>query len=472
MSGIIDSDANTIFVQIASYRDPQLLPTLRDLIYKASKPCRLRIVVSWQHASDEPVEDFLAQGFIRMPTERFGNWIVQHLHLCSAKVELIDIAHMKSQGTCWARNLLQQRYDGERYTLQLDSHHRFIKDWDVILVDMLESLRSESPKPVLTSCPCNYEIDNDTALSGDPPCVGFGAFLPSGVVIFDNMTQPVEQFSKGRPVRARFYNASFTFADGHFATTVQHDPNYFFWGEEISISVRAFTHGYDLYHPHRVITWHAYSHHYRVMMTDDHSIAAKERGEIELHWEEREQISFQRNRELLGIDGTIPSHHDFGEYGLGRSRTLQDFETFAGLDFARRAVHETLLNHGIVPPQPPGAPRPDQTTWDLSLRHPNELRIHLRPESLIESATLQDSPGLFDSARSAVVTVRERNAARAVLHRELFNASRLSQHYRDGRLDLFCKFSSPLGHLPGSYSVELFDVDDTLLGAVERTIPP
>ena len=41
---------DTIFVQIASYRDPQLLPTLKDMLDKAKYPDNLRIGISWQQA--------------------------------------------------------------------------------------------------------------------------------------------------------------------------------------------------------------------------------------------------------------------------------------------------------------------------------------------------------------------------------------------------------------------------------------
>jgi hypothetical protein len=44
---------NTIFVQIASYRDPQLLPTLKDMIDKAEHPENLRIGICWQHCDKD-----------------------------------------------------------------------------------------------------------------------------------------------------------------------------------------------------------------------------------------------------------------------------------------------------------------------------------------------------------------------------------------------------------------------------------
>ena len=54
---------NTIFVQIASYKDPELLPTLNDIIDKAKHPEALHIGISWQHNEEETLEDFMENGF-------------------------------------------------------------------------------------------------------------------------------------------------------------------------------------------------------------------------------------------------------------------------------------------------------------------------------------------------------------------------------------------------------------------------
>ena len=44
------------------------------------------------------------------------------------------------------------------------------------------------------------------------------------------------------------------------------------------MTVRAFTHGYDLFYPHRVILWHEYTRNYRPKHWDDHT-AEKGRGD-------------------------------------------------------------------------------------------------------------------------------------------------------------------------------------------------
>lgn len=114
----------SIFIQIASYRDPELRPTLKDLIDKADNPDRLHICVCWQHA---PIDEW-------DHIEEFKN---------DNRFTFIDVDYLDSQGTCWARNLIQQHYQGEDYTLHLDSHHRFHKGWDSECIRMIKQLQKK-----------------------------------------------------------------------------------------------------------------------------------------------------------------------------------------------------------------------------------------------------------------------------------------------------------------------------------------
>ena len=43
---------NTIFVQIASYKDPELFNTMNDMISNAKYPEALHIGVAWQHGDE------------------------------------------------------------------------------------------------------------------------------------------------------------------------------------------------------------------------------------------------------------------------------------------------------------------------------------------------------------------------------------------------------------------------------------
>ncbi|WP_373686911.1 GlcNAc-transferase family protein [Paraburkholderia youngii] len=149
MTEIPVAPPNSIFVQIASYRDPQLVPTLLDLIDKAGRPDLLRIIVCWQHAHDETMIQFWQRGFGDWRVEQTDNWIVHHLSHREAKIELIDVPHMMTQGACWARNLVQQRYSGE--TVNASGLSRYRKnDW----LDFHVSFESE-----LGRVPASYVVE-------------------------------------------------------------------------------------------------------------------------------------------------------------------------------------------------------------------------------------------------------------------------------------------------------------------------
>lgn len=334
-------------MQIASYRDPQLIPTLNDLIEKAVHPENLRIVVNWQHGDEENLENFLNAGFdvssLELSSENGLEFDLINLNKSDAKLCLISVEYMDSKGACWARNFIQQFYKSETYTLQLDSHHRFVDGWDEVCINMLESLRLKSVKPLLTAYVPSFNPEKDPeerVLS--PWKMDFDRFIPEGAVFF--LPSTIDNWKDlDEPIPARFYSAHFAFADGSFATEVQHDPEYFFHGEEISIAARAFTHGYDLYHPHRLICWHEYTRKGRTKVWDDHTQKNKEKGKIDLHWVERNDLCHRRNRILFGMDGEDQNSIDFGRYGFGNIRTLSDYEFYAGISFKHRSVHADTI---------------------------------------------------------------------------------------------------------------------------------
>lgn len=344
---------NTIFVQIASYRDPQLIPTLVDMLKHAAHPENLHIGICWQHGDDEPVDIFLDAGF-SIDSVTDGDVVdtlpILHItHPSGAKITAIDVHFHKTKGACWARNQIQQLYSKEKYTMQLDSHHRFVENWDTVVIDMLEGLRAKSPKPLLTAYIPSFDPDNDPAARVQQPWkMDFDRFIPEGAVFFIPST--IDGWENiHEPVPARFFSAHFAFADGIFAEEVQHDPEYFFHGEEISIAVRAYTHGYDLYHPHRLIAWHEYTRKGRTKVWDDHTTAQRNKGRVELDWVQRNDLCHKRNRILFGMDGEDPAQIDFGKYGFGTERTVLQYEQYAGISFKYRGVQQRTIDR-LDPP--------------------------------------------------------------------------------------------------------------------------
>jgi hypothetical protein len=309
------TSTNTIYIQIAAYRDPELLPTLRDCIANAEFPENLRFGIAWQHS----------------PYEKWDN--LDEFNT-DPRFRIMDIDYRDAKGPCWARHKLNLGYDGETYTMQLDSHHRFAKHWDTALIKMLEKLRTPlRPKPLLSSYLPSFDPNNDPASRLEAPWImEFDRFAPEGPVHF--LPHTIDDFKKRTsPVPSRFLSGHFIFADGIFCKDVEYDPNYYFHGEEINLSVRAYMAGYDLFAPHRTYIWHEYTRNGKKKHWDDHN-----------DWARLDSESYKHNREILGIDNP-----DSDKLLPGNVRTLRDYEKYAGLEFSTRRVHVDTLKK-VRPP--------------------------------------------------------------------------------------------------------------------------
>jgi hypothetical protein len=385
----------TIFVSIASYRDSQLGPTVQDCLAKADRPGDLRFGICWQHAPDEawPLDDH-------------------------PRFRVIDVDYRSSRGACWARSQIAPLMAGEDWYLQLDSHHRFAPGWDTALIAMAEA--APSPRPLITTYPTGFTLPGEQRRNPQPWRITFGRWSPDGIPLF--FPAPITAWKElDRPLRARFIGACFIFAPAQWAVEVPYDPEIYFNGEEITLAIRSFTTGYDLFHPVRTLVWHEWSRSYRPRHSGDH---VPEKG-ARIPWWKLEQRSVQK------IRGFLCRPH-VGPFGCGKERTFADYESYSGLDLGRCRVQEyTLAN--LEPPNPPADPSwsaqprawrimitimaakleppflTPNSTWELRCYDPNG-----EPISTV-SLTSQDRAGLranedsiaiehhFDSARTPVM---------------------------------------------------------------------
>ena len=305
-------DEQKIFVSIAAYRDPELAPTLDDCLAKARFPERLCFGICWQHAPDET------------PLQWFSD----------PRFRVFDVDWRAGKGACWARAEIMKLWDGEDWFLQLDSHHRFAQDWDVKLIEQARA--TKSPKPILTSYVTSY-TPGDPRLDDEPMRMEFDFFSEEGLVLFRPGAIP-EADRGGAPVRSRFLSAHFLFAPGAFVREVPYDPRLYFWGEEITLTVRAFTWGYDLFHPSEMIVWHEYTRQNRTKHWDDNAET----------FAALDPPSRARAAKLL-----VEPHR--GPFGCGDVRTVADYEAYAGLSFVHRRAQDFTRRH-FCPPNPPADP--------------------------------------------------------------------------------------------------------------------
>jgi len=232
-------------------------------------------------------------------------------------------------------------WKGEQYTMQIDSHHRFLQDWDEKLIEMMEL--TGSPKPIITSYAGMYDPNEDKLLNEEPYKMVGSKFTAGGTILF--YPHRIENYKElTKPIPARFVSGHFFFTYGIHCEEYKYDPLLYFAGDEISLSIRSFTLGYDLFHPHYTVVWHEYTREGRIKHWDD--FQQKNADKIEKTFGELDDVSKRRLRQMLQEEdnGT-----DIGEYGLGTVRSHKDYEVYAGIDFGKRILHPNTLK-GIDPP--------------------------------------------------------------------------------------------------------------------------
>lgn len=309
----------SIYISVAAYRDPELAPTLRDCIARARYPDALRFGICWQHGEEEAA-----------PPE-----------FADARMRVIAAPWRESRGACWARAEIMKLWDGEEFFLQIDSHHRFVQDWDARLLRQAE--RSGAAKPILSSYAAAYDPGADAPPAAEPMQMNFDGFTHDGIPLFRPSVIP-DWTGFERPLRARFVSAHFLFTLGSFVTAVPYDPELYFHGEEITLSIRAFTHDYELFHPPEPILWHEYTRAHRTKHWDDH---VRAHG-VPREWHECDGASRQKVRRFL----TDPQ---VGPFGCGTARSFAEYEAYAGLSFRHLAVQDATLQ-GKEPPNAPASP--------------------------------------------------------------------------------------------------------------------
>lgn len=363
----------TIFIQIASYRDPQLIPTIEDCLRNANNPQNLRFGIARQFKDTD--------GFDNLDCYRND-----------PRFRIIDIKWNESKGVCWARNQVQQLYHNETYTFQIDSHMRFNKGWDTIAIDMMKQLFNLGyRKPLLTAYTSSFNPENDPAeRQPDPWFMEFDRFIPEGAIFFLPATIPDFQ-TRVEPMRARFYSAHCTFTLGDFCREVQHDPEYYFHGEEISIAARAYTWGYDLFHPHKILAWHEYTRKGRPKHWEDTDVDVRKFDE---NWMSANDRCHLRNRKLFGMDNE-PQDVVFGIYGFGNVRTLEDYELYAGIKFNERKVHPYTWPQKLEAPTPNWKDNPD--IYPTIESYYKDLQRNWCVDIWISGdSVVVDNPGVYD----------------------------------------------------------------------------
>jgi Glycosyltransferase (GlcNAc) len=319
----------TIFVSIAAYQDPHLWWTVKNAWMMASQPDRLRFGVIDQCVNSERA----------VHTHAPWAGLVRYVHV-----------HPKyARGPCWARSLAYTLWNEETYILQIDSHMWFEHGWDERLIHEMAALQRESrhARHILTTYPGAFEFRD-----GEPVDVG----SPKGVLVLrpnpgqtlrpDNpvmMFQAVPLENVRQRVGGYHVGAGCLFALGTLLQEVPYDPWLYFHGEEQNLAVRAWTRGWDIWHPFNMPILHLY----------------KEGGGKEIvHWSPSEaegrdfawhDLEQRAARQLAKVfyDQSIK-----GAFGLGQVRSLAHYAQESGIDYVNKTVDANYVIRLPAPPAP------------------------------------------------------------------------------------------------------------------------
>ena len=304
-----NSERPRIFIQIASYRDPECQWTVKDLFEKAAHPERLFVGICWQFVKGED------DAFFSVPYPR------------PQQVRVHEVDARQSKGVCWARSLTQKLWKGEEFTLQIDSHMRFEPGWDEALIEMWNACHHE--KAILTCYPPGYKLPNECERGW---IFGMSAkeFDKDGIFLMHGQPAYTPETAPKKPMRGAFASACMYFGPSSMIRNVPYDPYLYFFGEEISLAVRFWTHGYDLFHPNRTVIYHCWERTHRKTHFDDHD------------WGQMNDRAFRRVRHMLGTEISSDPNitKDLDIYGLGSVRSLVAYQEYSGVNFTAKTINE------------------------------------------------------------------------------------------------------------------------------------
>lgn len=274
-----------IFVSIASYRDPELIPTVNSLLKCADNPENLRIVVFEQNDITDPS-------------------IVGKYN----QVEVISTHYKNAKGPTHARYIIQQKYNNEKYYLQIDSHMRVIPHWDSILIHILELV----PQPaVLTQYPPEYDLNKNTL---DTTKIRSGLYI-QGFGITDKFTRIQSDRIKYEnrrffPYTSKGWSACFSFSYGNIVKDAPYkNYEYLFFGEELDITLRLYTRGYYFFSPHVTVIFTIFKRNHR-----------------RTYWQDIPQ-TIRKDPELVSRNQLWKNI--LQEIDMGNVRTVADYMNFA-----------------------------------------------------------------------------------------------------------------------------------------------
>nr|BDC16454.1 glycosyltransferase [Sicyoidochytrium minutum DNA virus] len=310
----------TIFVSVPAYRDDECQHTITDIFHKAKYPERIYVGVVQQ---------------IKFKHENcFNDCDECKRRIETGQIKVIEYDFSEARGPCQARHQASTMWSGQEYYMQIDSHTNFEPDWDVTLMEELALTRD--PKAIIGSYPpTDTQIAEikQSKFKKTPMMCGGGKFTKEGLPKISATLVEIPDDHK-RSILVPFVGANLMVMPYQALFDCPFDPylSFLFFGEEILLSARLWTSGYNFYAPRKSFCSHHYGREGKPKFSSD--IPGFGRCK---------KLVAERVKYITRIN-TDPElvHPDYRRevelYGLGKERSIEDFWKFAGVDFDLKRV--------------------------------------------------------------------------------------------------------------------------------------
>lgn len=353
-------DDGSIFLSLASYRDENCVNTIKWAYEKAKNPEKLFIGLVQQNCHENCVSGVLDGGKV----EPVGPDVDCYKSFCegegkercdNGQVRVLNIEESESLGPYAARYFASKMWFGEQWYMQIDAHMTFAKDWDAMSVDMLQ--RAPSPKPVITHYPPSHTENLDDNINKPSPRICVSLFAPDAIeaqVIRLEGSGAYDKDHNEIPRFAPFVAAGYFVAHSDFLREVPFDPflPWIFMGEEIIMSTRLWTSGYDIFSPSQSVVGHMYVRRHKPKFWEtvgrDFSPGLHTPLEVMILDRLKYQLGYpEAAKDMIASKSLLTAVE---QYSMGSERPLSKYLNMVGLNMTTKEITLTRWCEDGVPP--------------------------------------------------------------------------------------------------------------------------
>lgn len=286
-----------IFISIASYRDPDLINTVRNCYDNAfNKKGLFFSILSQAENNEHPDLTFIPKDQIRY----------------------LKVHWSESMGACWARSITTKDLLGN-FFLQIDSHSRFKNCWDKIIIDSFENVSKYWSKDIIiTNYPDPFEIDKDgnEKLIDYPDLRKLDAYWDEGSKMIQAWYDWPNTVNTKVGDEVFFLSGNSFFCTSDTIKKIPYDPELYFTGEEPSMALRAYTRGIRLISP---VVKYMYTNYKRELPLRN------------LHWQDHDEWWQLNKKSYQRLSKIMTGDMSLGVFGVGSKELFKKYQDKTGI---------------------------------------------------------------------------------------------------------------------------------------------